>query len=275
VRYPAVAGQFYEADPAALRRQVEGCYRHRLGPGDVPRLTLKGKREVQGLVCPHAGLVYSGPVAAHGYAALAADGWPESVLVLGPNHTGAGAAEALATVDFQTPLGLARRDEALAKRLRRDLIEEDNVAHRKEHSLEVQLPFLLHLNPDLRFAALCMGVQEFDAAEEVGKIVRDAIAGRDVLVIASTDFSHYLPKAEAARRDKLAIAEILKMDAASFYRAKVKHDVSMCGYGPVIALMTALKGSRVELLKYASSGDVAPMPDVVGYASMAVRGSPR
>jgi AmmeMemoRadiSam system protein B len=270
-----VAGQFYEADPAALRRQVESCYRHRLGPGDVPKLNPKGEREIQGLVCPHAGLAYSGPVAAHGYAALAADGWPDSVLILGPNHTGTGASEALATVDFQTPLGLARRDEALAKRLRRDLIEEDNVAHRKEHSLEVQLPFLLHLNPDLKFAAICMGAQEPDAAEEVGRVVRDAIADQDVLVIASTDFSHYIPKAEAARRDHLAIAEILKMDAQSFYRVKERNDVSMCGYGPVIALLTALPGAKAELLKYASSGDVAPMADVVGYASMAVRGSPR
>jgi hypothetical protein len=191
--------------------------------------------------------------------------------VLGPNHTGAGVAEALATVSFQTPLGVARRDEALARRLRQGPIVEDNVAHRREHSLEVQLPFLLHLNPNVSFAAVCMGDQEVESAVEVGKIVREATEGTDALVIASTDFSHYIPRDEAARRDRLAIDAILAGDVKGFYRVKNKNDVSMCGYGPVMALLTAVGGGKSTLLKYASSGDVVPMAEVVGYAALAVR----
>ena len=270
MRFPAVAGAFYEADPQALRRQVEGCYTHPLGPGKVPTAA-KGPREIRGLVCPHAGLMYSGPVAAHAYAALAADGFPDTVVILGPNHTGSGAPEALATVDWQTPLGVAKRDEALCKRLRRDLVEEDNLAHRKEHSLEVQLPFLLQLNPSLKFAAICMGFQEYEPAAAVGKIVAEAIADRDALVLASTDFSHYVAKEEATRQDRLAIDQILKMDPWGFYRAKTTHAISMCGYGPVIAMLTAMGQGKATLLKYATSGDAAPMRDVVGYAAMAVK----
>jgi len=270
VRYPAVAGAFYEADPQALRRQVEGCYTHPLGPGKVPTAA-KGLREIRGLVCPHAGLMYSGPVAAHAYAALAADGLPETVVILGPNHSGSGAPVALATTDFQTPLGVARLDADLTKRLKRGAIEEDMVAHRREHSLEVQLPFLLHLGPRLKFAMVCLGFQEIDVAREVGKAVAEAVEGRDAVIVASTDFSHYIPKEDATRLDHLALQEILKMDAAAFYRVKNRHDISMCGYGPVMALLEALGKGRTRLLKYATSGDVAPMRDVVGYAAVEVR----
>jgi len=271
MRYPAVAGQFYEADPDALRAQVEGCYTHRIGPGKVPRRE-KGPRKIRGLLCPHAGLMYSGPVAAHSYAALAADGWPDHIVLFGPNHTGNGAPVALATSDFQTPLGVARIDQALAAKVTgRGPIEPDLVAHRREHSLEVQLPFLLHLNPEATFLPICLGLQEYDVAMEVGRIVGEALQGKDALVIASTDFSHYIPPEEAARQDRLVLDPILRLDAKAFYRAKTQHDVSMCGYGPVMAMMAAVGSGSATLLKYATSGDVSPMREVVGYAAVVVR----
>ena len=117
-----------------------------------------------------------------------------------------------------------------------------------------------------------MGLQELRYAVEVGEIVREAIKGRDAVVLASTDFSHYIPKAEAARRDRMAIDKILAGDVKGFYRTVQEEDVSMCGFGPVIAMMTAIAPAKPEFLKYASSGDVAPMEDVVGYAAIAMRG---
>ncbi|OGS51298.1 MAG: AmmeMemoRadiSam system protein B [Euryarchaeota archaeon RBG_16_68_12] len=271
MRYPAVAGQFYEADAAALRKQIESCYRHALGPGRHPAAAPNGARALKGLVVPHAGYMYSGPVAAHAYAALAEDGLPGAFVILGPNHTGMGAMEALAAHDWETPLGVVAYDRELGARLLRDPVTEDIVAHRREHSIEVQLPFLQDLSRSVRFAPICMGIQDLREAVGVGEVVREAIRGQDAVVIASTDFCHYIPKAEAARRDRMAIDKILAGDVKGFYRTVQENDVSMCGYGPVMAMMTAVGPARPELLKYASSGDVAPMEDVVGYAAIAMR----
>ena len=271
MRYPPVAGQFYERDPAALRKQVDGCYRHPIGPGAKPAVATGGPRSLKGLVVPHAGLMFSGPVAAHAYAALARDGPPASFVILGPNHTGLGAAEALGAHDWETPLGVATYDAGLGARLLREPVTEDLIAHRREHSIEVQLPFLQDLLPEVRFVPICMGLQELKIAVEVGEVVRDAIRGTDTVVIASTDFSHYIPKAEAARRDRKAIDRILASDVNGFYRVIKDEDVSMCGYGPVIAMMTAVAPAKPEFLKYASSGDVTAMDDVVGYGAVAFR----
>jgi len=269
-RVPAVAGQFYEDDPKALRRQIEGCYTHRLGPGAIARLQ-RGPRELRGLVVPHAGLMYSGPVAAHAYAALARDGFPEVVVIFGPNHTGLGAGIAVGSVDWETPLGVmpCERDLARQVALQRPA-SEDMVAHRFEHSIEVQLPFLLHLGNPPPFVPICLGEQDIDHAMAIGEVVRNAISGRDALVIASSDFSHYIPKQEAYRKDKLAYDEILKGDVRGFWRAVRDHGITMCGYGPVMAMMTAIGPGRTQFLKYATSGDVAPMEDVVGYCSIAI-----
>ncbi len=212
MRYPAVAGQFYERDPAALRTQIESCYRHPIGPGKRPAVARDGPRTLKGLVVPHAGYMYSGPVAAHAYAALAADGLPASFVVFGPNHTGLGAGMALGVHDWETPLGVVAYDGDLGARILREPVAEDIVAHRHEHSIEVQLPFLQDLSPALRFVPICVGLQDLRHAVQVGEIVREAIEGRDVVVLASTDFSHYIPKDEAARRDRLAIDRILASD---------------------------------------------------------------
>lgn len=271
MRVPAVAGQFYEDDPKALARQVESCYAHRLGPGSMPPLG-EGPRRLRGLVVPHAGLAYSGPVAAHAYAALARDGAPDVLIIFGPNHTGLGAGLAVGTVDWETPLGVMPCDRELAKAIAsRPPAREDLVAHRFEHSIEVQLPFLVHMGLKARFVPVCVGQQEHDDAVAIGQVVRDAVRGRDALVIASTDFSHYIPKEEAYAKDRLALDEILKMDVDGFWRTIRRHEISMCGYGPVMAMLTAVGSGHAELLKYATSGDVAPMREVVGYGAVAIR----
>ncbi len=271
MRYPAVAGQFYEREPAALRKQIDACYRHPIGPGKKSAVAKDGPRTLKGLVVPHAGYMYSGPVAAHAYGALAQDGLPETFVIFGPNHTGLGAATALGAHDWETPLGVVEYDRDLGSRILKDPVTEDIVAHRHEHSIEVQLPFLQDLSEKVMFVPICMGLQDLRHAVQVGEVVRDAIAGRDVVVLASSDFSHYIPKAEAARRDRMAIDKILVFDVRGFYRTVQENDISMCGFGPVMAMMTAIGSARPELLKYASSGDVAPMEDVVGYGAIAMR----
>jgi len=271
MRSPAVAGQFYEADAGALRRQIEASYLHRLGPRELPRLARDGPRKIKGLVVPHAGYMYSGPVAAHAYAALAADGVPSQVIIFGPNHTGLGAGLAVGTEDWSTPLGAVRCDAELGRRILGGGVDADMVAHRFEHSIEVQLPFLQHLGADFRFVPICMGLQDYDSAIEIGTRVRKAIHGSDAVVIASTDFSHYIAKELAARKDRMAIDKILAFDVKGFDQTVRKHDISMCGYGPVMAMLTAVESGSPEFLKYASSGDVAGMAEVVGYGAIAIR----
>lgn len=270
MREPAVAGQFYAADKESLVTEIEACYASPHGPGHLPG-RLGGDRSLAGLVVPHAGYMYSGPVAAHAYLALAEDGLPDTFVILGPNHTGYGLPLAVATEDFQTPLGVARVDTDLAEALMGGLLEGDMEAHRYEHSLEVQIPFLQHLGADVSMAAICMGVQDYPAAREVGVRVRAVLEDRDALILASTDFSHYVRPEVAAVKDRGAIDRILAGDPKAFIDTVEAEGVSMCGYGPVAAALAALGGPKGELLKYGHSGDVAPMRDVVGYAAITLR----
>jgi AmmeMemoRadiSam system protein B len=285
MRYPAVAGAFYERSRDALLRQIRECYTHPLGPGRVPEVR-RGDRRIIGLVVPHAGYAYSGPIAAHSYAALAEDGWPSSVVILGPNHHGAGAPLALMDQGWQTPLGTVPVDEKLHGRLLRPPLEDDVRAHRDEHSIEVQLPFLQQMNASPRFVPLCMAFQEYDLASEVGGLVADAAKGEDVLLVASSDFTHVGPQynqlptrgltapAFAKEQDAKAIEKILALDAKGFAAKVTQAEISMCGYGPVTAMLVASKqlgAKAATLLKYATSSDVSRDSHMaVGYGAIAV-----
>jgi len=271
MRYATVAGQFYQGTETGLRAELERCFTHRLGPGKVPDLNPNGSRKIRGIVSPHAGYMYSGPVAAHGFAALAEDGLPEVFIILGPNHHGVGSGVAVTTHDFQTPLGTMRNDRELALAMRKDLIDDSVLAHRHEHSIEVQLPFIQFFSNDRRFVPVTMMMQDYKSAARVGQTIREAIGGRDAVVIASTDFSHYISPEQARELDTLAIDSILALDGKGLYDTVRKNRISMCGFGPVIAMLEAVQGSEAELLKYANSGDVSPMSEVVGYASIVVR----
>jgi len=285
MRYPAVAGAFYERSRDALLRQIRECYTHPLGPGRVPQVQ-SGDRRILGLVVPHAGYVYSGPIAAHSYAALAVDGWPSSFVILGPNHHGAGAPMAITNHDWQTPLGLAAVDPGLYARLSKPPLEEDVRAHRDEHSIEVQLPFLQQLHESVRFVPICMAFQEYELASEVGRLVADAVKGADVILIASSDFTHVGPQYNqiptrglsapefAKEQDAKAIEKILALDANGFAGKVTQAEISMCGYGAVIAMLTAAKqlGAKgAKLLKYGTSSDVSHDAHMaVGYGAIAV-----
>jgi AmmeMemoRadiSam system protein B len=276
-RKPAVAGTFYEGEASLLREQIDWCYTHPQGPGATIRIEA-GKRTLVGLVSPHAGYMYSGPVAAHGFAYMARDGKPSSTIILGPNHTGSGSGVSIMTSGkWLTPLGDVKVDEPLAEAIKKscDLIDVDSIAHAHEHSIEVQLPFLQHLfNGRFGIVPICMMLQDEDTSEEVGRAIAETAAKKDVVIIASTDFTHYEPQRSAVAKDRRAIDRILALDWRGLLRVIQDEDMSMCGSGPVAAMLCAAKAlgaKKASLLKYATSGDTAgPMAEVVGYGSIAV-----
>lgn len=277
VRMPVVAGQFYEGSAVALERQIRDCYLHRLGPGKLPQVSPRGPRRMLGLVSPHAGYVFSGPTAAHGFAALAADGDPEVVVVVGLNHGRAGFHSAVQTEGaWRTPLGDAVIASEVAAALAQALpdFETSPLAFRGEHSLEVQLPFLQDLyEEDLRFVPVMMATQDLGAAERVGAALADALQGRDAVIVASTDMTHYESPETARRQDELLIERIEALDPVGLIRTQQTRGISMCGVGPVAAMLfaaRALGGTSAHKLAYSTSGDVMPSSEVVGYLSAVV-----
>jgi AmmeMemoRadiSam system protein B len=268
VRYPAVAGQFYAGKEASLRREVEACFNSPIGPGHLPKLEA-GPRKIVGAVVPHAGLVYSGPVAAHVYSALAEDGFPDTFIIIGPNHNGIGAGVAITEEDFETPFGLVEVDKGITSKMH-GIIDNDPVSHRFEHSIEVQLPFLQYIKRDIKIVPISMGLQDYDTAVDTAKAIKKAIVGRNVCIIASSDLSHYIPPQKALEQDTKVIDKILALDPKGMFDIVTSNEITMCGYGPVMTMLLSCGGKEARLLKYANSGDVRPMDTVVGYAGMIV-----
>jgi hypothetical protein len=277
VRHPAVAGSWYAGTSAGLRAQIEECFTHKLGPGKPPRVVEKGARSLVGLVCPHAGYMYSGPVAAHAYYKLAADGKPDIIVIFSPNHTGLGSALAVMNEGvWRTPLGDVEIDAQTANQILREshIIDVDDMAHASEHSIELQLPFLQYLyGSAFKFVPICFLMQDLESSREVGQAVAKALAGKNALVIASTDMTHYEPQKSAERKDKMVIEAAIKMDEEQYYSTVESYRISTCGYGPTVAAITAAKAlgaNKAQLLCYKTSGDVTgDFSAVVGYASIA------
>jgi hypothetical protein len=271
VRRAAVAGQFYAGNSGRLLSEISQCFKSPLGPGSAEPPESVGKRSVVGAVAPHAGYMFSGPVAAHLYRRLWEQEPPSTVVIIGPNHTGYGAGAAVTSEDFQTPLGLVEVDKKLVGDLVGDLIIDDPSAHAYEHSLEVQVPFLQYIGWKSMIAPICLALHDFESLVDVGRKIGSAIAGRDdVLVLASSDMSHYVPAKVAKLLDGKAIDCIVALDSKRLYQTVLSNNITMCGFGPVISMIEAVRGSKAKLLKYATSGDVQPMDEVVGYASIAV-----
>ena len=275
IRRPSQAGMFYAGNPEDLKKQIEECFLHKLGPGKIPKVVEDGPRKIVGLICPHAGYMYSGPVAAHAYHRLALDGKPEVFVIMGPNHMGYGSAIALMNEGvWRTPLGDIEIDYETASRILRvsELIDIDETAHKYEHSIEVQLPFLQYLyGSEFRFVPIVFLMQDLKSSQEVGKALAKALEGRNAVIIASTDMTHYEPHEQALRKDKLALSAVEKMNEEEFYSIIESYRVSACGYGPVAALIVAsrlLGAKEAEILCYKTSGDVVgDYSSVVGYAS--------
>jgi len=274
VRKPVVSGAFYAGTPGELRGQIEWCYKHELGPGVVPQVNNEGLREIVALVVPHAGYIYSGPVAAHAYKELADDGVVDTAVVLGPNHSGYGAPVSLWLGGvWETPLGKARINEELAHSLLGGVFKADERAHIYEHSVEVQLPWLQYLYGELKLVPLAMLAQDIETAREVGKAI--SRCGGNIIVIASSDFTHYEPHSVATEKDKSVIEAITNLDEEELYKRRELLNCTMCGYGPVGAAIVAakeMKAKTASLLKYATSGDTTgDFSRVVGYASIVIR----
>lgn len=276
IRHPSQAGAFYAGTAQSLKAQIEGCFTHKFGPGKLPTVAEDGLRNVVGLICPHAGYMYSGPVAAHAYYDLAVDGKPDVAVIFGPNHTGRGSALALMNEGvWQTPLGDVEIDTLTAKQIVDEsrIVDVDDSAHTFEHSIEVQLPFLQYLyGSTFKFVPICFLMQDLESSREVGRAVAKALSGKNSLIIASTDMTHYEPHEQAQRKDKMAIDAVAKMDEELYYSTVESQNISTCGYGPTVAVITAAKllgAKRAQLLCYKTSGDmISDFSSVVGYASM-------
>lgn len=265
VRFPAVAGQFYPSKPQILEHDLAEYTRV---AGD--------KIRALGCIVPHAGYVYSGHVAGAVYARLEL---PRRFIILCPNHTGVGAALAIMSEGaWATPLGEARIDQDLAALLKQQcrLLSEDETAHLREHSLEVQLPFLQKLVGDFSFVPIAVGTSRYEALQVLGLAIGETLekANERVLVIVSSDMNHYESDEVTRIKDKRALDEILKLDPRGLYDVVTQQQISMCGFGPAVAMLTAanLRGAtRAELIKYATSGDISGERDaVVGYAGVAI-----
>lgn len=276
IRKPAVAGAFYESDPDSLNERIRWCFEHKLGPGKLPD-EVGNKRKIKGVVAPHAGYMYSGPVAAHSYYEIAKDGFPETFVVLCPNHTGLGSGVSIMIEGkWQTPLGAVEIDREFAEKLTAttDIIDPNPEAHIQEHSCEVQIPFLQYFSRDFKIVPICMWMQDLDTAYELGISISKAAEelGIDVIVIASSDFTHYQSQDVAFQKDMQVLDAIEAMDEKLMMRRVSDLNVTMCGYGPVASTIVAAKelgASNGKIIKYATSGDITgDYYSVVGYASV-------
>jgi MEMO1 family protein len=266
IRPPAVAGRFYPSDPQELSRQIE-------------EFSSSVTRKVRALSCvvPHAGYMYSGGVAGAVYSALEI---PARCILLGPRHYPQGQPMAILTEgSFATPFGNARIDAALAAELARacPLLREDTLAHEREHSLEVQLPFLQQSAAEFRFVPVVLATDRYGAMEELGRAVAQVVkaAGEPVLVIASSDMNHYENDAITRVKDERAIARILALDPRGLYDTVRGEGITMCGYAATVAMLVAareLGAKDATLVRYATSGDVTgDREEVVGYAGIIIR----
>lgn len=266
VRQPAVAGRFYPGDRAVLLDELSSY----LSPSDSPRSAL-------GCIVPHAGYIYSGPVAGAVFASIEV---PRRCLLLCPNHTGRGRPLAIMSSGaWQTPLGTVSIDSELADTLKQQfpLLNEDSAAHRSEHAIEVELPFLQLRRSHFAFVPIALGTGDFQVLEKLGQAVAGVLRAQSepTLIVASSDMNHYENDRITRVKDHKAIDRILALDVRGLYDVVTNEDVSMCGFGPAIVMLTAAKclgATSAELIKYATSGDVSGDREmVVGYAGVVVR----
>jgi len=266
IRSPVVAGLFYPDHPENLRHTLKQLLQSQAASGPA-----------FGVIVPHAGYIYSGALAGGVFAQVEI---PQRVILLGPNHTGAGAAIALDDSNaWRTPLGEVPLDADLAARLRAasPLLQADSLAHAHEHSLEVMLPFLQQLRPDVRIVPICIGHSKLRDWLQLGTALERVLRQEKlpVLLVASSDMSHYVPAEVAQRQDRLAIEKMLALDAEGLCRTVASHSISMCGYAPVTVLLAAAAargGLKAQLVGYTHSGEISGDRErVVGYAGLAIR----
>lgn len=269
VRRPAVAGRFYPSDPDDLRAEIR-AYLSQSPSNEQPPV------RAIGCIAPHAGYMYSGHVAGAVFGRVQI---PRRCIVLCPNHTGVGhALWIMSDGAWQTPLGEVAVDTEIAEALKKryPTLQEDASAHRAEHAAEVELPFMQMRQTELKFVPIAVGTGRFEILEELGKALADVVSNQKepVLIVASSDMNHYESDAVTRAKDHQAIERILTLDARGLFEVVTQQDISMCGFGPAVAMLTAartLGATSAELVKYANSGDVSGDRNmVVGYAGVVV-----
>ncbi|MEM4633892.1 MAG: MEMO1 family protein [Candidatus Anstonellaceae archaeon] len=271
MRYPAVAGSFYTSSASNLRAEIEG-YLSKVSPKVQ-------KRKILAIVSPHAGYMYSGRCAAYSFAACS--NWSSrnlTAVIIGPNHTGMGSPISVSFDDWKTPLGEVKCDLELAGEIVKagKIASRDEVAHFREHSCEVQLPFLQICAPSAKAVCICMGWQDSASAQDLGKAIFESVkkTRREAVVIASSDFTHYESAESARKKDMMAISMILDMDWVGFEEFVETKNLSICGHGPIAAALHYSKlfnAKRCELLHYTNSGEASgDFENVVAYAAIAI-----
>jgi len=275
IRYPVVAGEFYNSDSEMLKRQIENCFKHKLGPR-----AMKG-HDVVAAIVPHAGYAFSGPVAAWVYSRLE----KANYIILGANHSGMGSRFAVMKSGlWKTPLGEIAIDQRIAEKLleENDLFEYDVISHEHEHSIEVQLPFLQYgFGNDFKFVPINV-LGEFadesllDVCKSAGKSIASVIKKEKNkwIILASSDFSHYVPQQKIKAMDTPVINAIKKLDEKIFFEKINEKNASVCGFGAIATAISAakeLKAKKADLLSYKTSGDISgDTSSVVGYASIII-----
>jgi len=278
-RPSVVAGSFYPSNPEKLVELIRECFTHPLGPGKLPEDPFKSlDNSLLGVVVPHAGYVYSGPVAAHAYYELSKRRVPEAIVIVGPNHTGMGTA--LSTMIggvWETPLGDVKVREDVAKFLVQECeyLDIDPSALLYEHSIEVQLPFIqfIYSRRPPPIVPIVMSLQSPEIARSLAKALIEALNRWDLVIVASSDWTHYEPYEEAHRKDSLALRCVEALDGDCLFNTVEKLGLTACGYGAVATLLYTARElrCRAKILSYATSGDVTGMKhSVVGYAAAAV-----
>ncbi len=276
-RMPVVAGRFYEGKEDLLIKRIENCFMGKYGPGRLPEGTAGKTRSIKAAIAPHAGYMYSGMPAAHTYLNIYEDGKPEHIVIFGPNHTGLGARLAVCNEDWGTPLGKAKYDSGLGAAI----VEEDEyasydcIAHSSEHSIEVQIPFLQYIfGPEVNFIPICISDQSYSVCESVGKTIARLAEQDDILVIASSDFTHFETAESAKKKDNQAMEYLEYLDPKGFLNFVQSHRISICGAGPIAAAMVYANergATKFNLLKYTSSGDITgDNKSVVAYVAATV-----
>lgn len=277
IRQPAVAGYFYPLQEHALRQAIEDAFLSPLGPGALPEINPSGPRRLLGAIVPHAGYPYSAPGAAWAFADIARDGRPAAVVLLGVNHRGFGAPLAMShAAGWRTPLGVAPIATEIGRRLREldPDITLDTLAHAQEHSIEVEVPFLQYLFGEAPILPILIGHAAQEKVLALGHALGRLAQEHDLLIMASTDFSHYVSHQVAQQQDRLALDAIAAIQPETLLEVVQRHAITMCGVLPVAALLTAaraLDAGPASILHYHTSGDVTgDRKEVVGYGTAVI-----
>ncbi|MBI5888410.1 MAG: AmmeMemoRadiSam system protein B [Deltaproteobacteria bacterium] len=264
LRKPAVAGQFYPGSALQLEKAVKGCLI------DAP------KEKAVAAISPHAGYIYSGHVAGALYSSIEI---PDNIILIGPNHTGLGEMVSVMTDgEWETPLGIMKVNGALARMLLEssDIFSDDMAAHEREHSLEVQLPFIYTLNKNASFVPITVMRADFDECSEMGLAIARVVAayGKHTLILVSSDMNHYESDKTTRKKDELAIGRALALDASGLLQVTAQKGITMCGVIPAAIAIVAAKelgAKKARLVKYATSGETSgDYGHVVGYAGIVI-----